>query len=298
MTQLPMTVVGGYLGTGKTTLINRLLSEDHGLRIMVLVNDFGAINIDSGLLISADEDTIELANGCVCCTMGADLFMAVGKVLDRPDRPDHLIIEASGIANPARIANVAKAEPDLLYAGIVTVVDGKNCGALLKDEQIAPQIIEQIACADLLAISKTAPDEGFHARLLEYNARATVTQTDGLSSAAILLSGHNMPEATDEAHLHYAKWSHISDQTYGLETLTAALAHRPDALYRLKGWLRGADGQGILLQVAGTEIEITPIAQPAQTTLVGIGLATRLSQGDCASWWDTYTRTARKAEHA
>ena len=298
MTQLPMTVVGGYLGAGKTTLINRLLSDDHGLRIMVLVNDFGAINIDAELLISADDDTIELANGCVCCTMGADLFMAVGKVLDRPDRPDHLIIEASGVADPARIANVAKAEPDLRYAGIVTVVDGKNCAALLQDEQIGPQIASQIACADLLTISKATPGEALQTHLRDINERAMITQSVDLPSAAILLCGQDMPAATDEAHLHYAKWSHVSDLTYDRDTITAALALRPQALYRLKGWLKGADGQGVLLQVAGDEIELTPIPQPAQTTLVGIGLATRLSQDDCATWWDTYSQTAGTVEHA
>jgi len=76
--RLPLTVIGGYLGAGKTTLINRLLTEDHGLRLMVMVNDFGTINIDADLLESADKDTLRLTNGCVCCTMGGDLFMAMG----------------------------------------------------------------------------------------------------------------------------------------------------------------------------------------------------------------------------
>ena len=141
---LPLTVIGGYLGAGKTTLINRVLAGDHGLRLMVMVNDFGAINIDAQLLASATDDRMELTNGCVCCTMGADLFLAIGDVLDRPEHPDHLLIEASGIADPAKIAQVAKAEPDLTYGGIVTVVDGLNIAALLADTQIAPQIETQI----------------------------------------------------------------------------------------------------------------------------------------------------------
>ena len=78
MNKLPLTVIGGYLGAGKTTLINRLLSESHDARVMVMVNDFGAVNIDAALLARADGDTIELTNGCVCCTLGADLFMAIG----------------------------------------------------------------------------------------------------------------------------------------------------------------------------------------------------------------------------
>ncbi|MFT7136469.1 MAG: G3E family GTPase, partial [Akkermansiaceae bacterium] len=73
--RLPLTVISGYLGAGKTTLINRLLAEDHGLKLMVMVNDFGAINIDAELIAEAGEDTMTLTNGCVCCTMGNDLFM-------------------------------------------------------------------------------------------------------------------------------------------------------------------------------------------------------------------------------
>lgn len=294
MNKLPMTVIGGYLGAGKTTLINRLLQEDHGLRIMVLVNDFGAINIDADLLISSDEDTLELANGCVCCTMGAELFTAVGKVLDRPDRPDHLVIEASGVADPARIANVARAEPDLRYAGIVTVVDGENCAELLGDPQIAPQIEDQIACADLLAISKTPHDATLTDRLRDLNAKADIAQTDHLPSAALLLCGHDIPVTQDEPHLHYSKWSHVSDQAIDPAELSHAIKHRPAALYRMKGWVRGPNDQGALVQVAGSQIEITPISQPEQTTLVGIGLATRLSDSDCSNWWTQVT--ANRAE--
>ena len=109
MTPLPMSVISGYLGAGKTTFINQLLAGDHGLSLMVLVNDFGAVNIDAALLASKDDDTIALTNGCVCCTMGSDLYLALGDALDRRPRPDHLIVEASGVADPARIANAAQA---------------------------------------------------------------------------------------------------------------------------------------------------------------------------------------------
>ena len=136
MTDLPLSVIGGYLGAGKTTLINQLLTGDHGRRLAVLVNDFGAINIDAALLQSASEDTIALTNGCVCCTMSGDLFYAIGDMLDRQPRPEHILVEASGIADPAKIAAVALAEPDLSYAGIVTVVDGQTAGDLLADPQI------------------------------------------------------------------------------------------------------------------------------------------------------------------
>ncbi|MBU3751789.1 MAG: GTP-binding protein, partial [Mycobacterium sp.] len=101
---IPVTVIGGYLGSGKTTLLNQALRQSGGQRITVLVNDFGTINIDGDLIAADDGDTITLTNGCVCCMIGSDLMTALWSVRDREDPPDHVIIEASGIADPAPIA--------------------------------------------------------------------------------------------------------------------------------------------------------------------------------------------------
>lgn len=158
MNRLPLLVIGGYLGAGKTTMIKHLLSHSGGLRLLVLVNDFGSINIDADLIASQDGDTIALSNGCVCCAMTGDLFYAIGDALDRNPRPDLVIVEASGVADPARIAAIALAEPELEYTGIVTVVDTMTACDLLDDDQIAAQIKGQIAAADLIAMSK--PDCG------------------------------------------------------------------------------------------------------------------------------------------
>ena len=143
--RLPLTILSGYLGAGKTTLINRLLAEDHGLNLMVIVNDFGSVNIDAALIAEATDQTIALTNGCVCCSMEADLFMALNAALDRDPRPDHLIVEASGIADPAAIAAAAIAEPEIGYGGILTLVDALNIDAQLADPELAPQITQQIA---------------------------------------------------------------------------------------------------------------------------------------------------------
>lgn len=287
MSPLPMTVVGGYLGAGKTTLINRLLSSDHGLRILVLVNDFGAINIDAGLLVSADEDTIELANGCVCCTMGADLFLAVGDALDRRPRPDHLIIEASGIADPLRIATVARAEPDLDYAGIVTVVDGAQIDAMIADALIAPQVCSQIACADCLVVSKTGISAGLKQMLAEINPRVVPVATGQFAFADILLPDRQLDVGQTVPHPAYTTWCYSGMTSFERDVLSDVLTNRPESLYRVKGQVRGAGSVGYLVQVAGLTIEITEINQPETTQLLGIGLAAQISPEDCARWWQT-----------
>lgn len=179
MMGLPLTIVSGYLGAGKTTLINRLLAEDHGLNLLILVNDFGAINIDDTLISASGDDTMALTNGCVCCSMDADLFTALEQVLARDPRPDHLIIEASGIADPAAIAAAARAVPDLSYGGVVTLVDGENIDALLADPLVAPQVEQQIMAADLVLVTKadTVPD-ALAARLKTMGARPPVVPGD------------------------------------------------------------------------------------------------------------------------
>ena len=101
-----MTILTGFLGAGKTTLLNRILSGNHGLRVAVLVNDFGSINIDADLVVGLENDgnLINLANGCVCCNIRDDLIAAVNEVIARPEQPEYVLLEASGVADPCGIA--------------------------------------------------------------------------------------------------------------------------------------------------------------------------------------------------
>jgi Ni2+-binding GTPase involved in maturation of urease and hydrogenase len=277
--RLPLTVIGGYLGAGKTTLVNRLLTGNHGRRIMVMVNDFGAVNIDASLLASASEDTLELTNGCVCCTMGVDLFMAVGDVLDRAERPDHLVIEASGIADPAAIAEVSRTEPELSYAGIVTVVDALNFEDLMQDVQIAPQLGAQVGVADLVYVSKARCSSALMGGLTTLGAQRVLDDVEDLLPLLWEIDG-KAPNR-DGTHAHFVKWDHQSEAVFSHEELIAKLKTRPAGLYRFKGFAKG----GWEVQVVGKSVEVTQRDGVETTAFVGIGPEGQLTQDEMEAWW-------------
>lgn len=280
MTPLPVTVIAGYLGAGKTTLINRLLAEDHGLSLMIIVNDFGAINIDASLLRSAEEDTIALTNGCICCTMGDDLHRALDVAIDRQPRPDHLIIEASGIADPAVIANAAIAEPALSYGGIVTLVDGANLGTQLRDAEIAEQVAHQISAGDLILVTKTdhAPEvlTGLSAR------KPQLLSSEPL--APLLLDIVPLPKGRATAkHPAYTAWQVQSDLPISRAELGAKLKDRPKGIYRLKGRILTDDG-GYEIHVVGGYVSARR-ASVARTELVALGPKSQVSIAEIEAWW-------------
>ena len=157
--EIPLTVVGGYLGAGKTTLVNRLLSDPGGRRIAVLVNDFGAINIDSELVESKAGETISLTNGCVCCSMGGELLFQLAGLRDRDDPPEHIVIEASGVGDPGAIAMYGDV-PGFRRDGTIVVVDAS--APAKRDPEVELQVEDQMRGAHLIVLNKTdvaSPEE-------------------------------------------------------------------------------------------------------------------------------------------
>lgn len=154
-TSIPVTVIGGYLGSGKTTLLNALLRGARGVRLAVLVNDFGSINIDAELIIAHQGDTISLANGCICCSRQDNLGAAFGALSERSDPPDQIVIEASGVADPRRIARYAQSMPGLRLDGILVLVDAEQIRRQVRDKYVGDTVLDQLHAADLLILSKT-----------------------------------------------------------------------------------------------------------------------------------------------
>ena len=184
MDQVPVTVLTGYLGAGKTTLLNRLLTEQHGRKFAVIVNEFGELGIDNDLVVDAEEEVFEMNNGCICCTVRGDLIRIIDGLMKRKGRFDAILIETSGLADPAPVAQTFFVDEDVRSRtrldSIVTVVDAKNFLQRLEDSHEAA---EQVAFADIVLLNKidlVAAEEAarVEARIRAINPMARLHRTD------------------------------------------------------------------------------------------------------------------------
>ena len=173
MNQIPVTVLTGYLGAGKTTLLNRILTEDHGKKYAVIINEFGEANIDNDLVVGADEEIFEMNNGCICCTMRGDLVRIIAGLMKRADKLDGIIVETTGLANPAPVAQTFFMDDEVraktALDAIVTVVDARFFLDRLKDSHEAE---DQVAFADVVLVNKTDLVNAEQLREVEARVRA------------------------------------------------------------------------------------------------------------------------------
>ena len=288
---IPVTILTGFLGAGKTTLLNRILNGDHGLRIAVLVNDFGSINIDAELVVGVESEgnVISLANGCVCCNIRDDLLAAVHEVIARPEQPEYIVLEASGVAEPSGIA-LTFMDEDLRdrvrLDSIMCVMDASQIFA-------APEMMElklrQIAFADMVILNKADLvscdeiarikawlDDRFHRYRLVEATRGEVP-LEILLSAGRFDPAQLVQEAPRDHRQLFSTWSYETDQPLSLEALREAASKLPANIYRCKGVVFTADEptRRTVLQVVGKRADISlegewGIRQP-RTRIVAIG---------------------------
>lgn len=305
---LPTLVIGGYLGAGKTTLVNHLLRHASGQRIAVLVNDFGDINIDADLIRGQFGDVLELSGGCVCCSFGADLVGALMRVSARIPAPDVVLIETSGVAMPAAVARSARLVPGLSVLGVVAVLDAMTVQAQAQDRYVGGTVMQQIQEADLLLLNKV--DLLSSAELIQTQTwlaglNTTASRLDTSQSAVPpsfwnLLDDLRTPGGggwTSDGRLRRPPMQDAATQfeTRSFQLPTGVDVHALKAeldgqvhVLRAKGWVEDAVGTSWLLQKVGSLCTLTPAdaarAGKAAGQLVVISLKGEMPDGLLSNW--------------
>jgi G3E family GTPase len=288
---IPVTVIGGFLGAGKTTFLNHLLASSTA-RYALLVNDFGEINIDATLIARHDGTTMTLTNGCVCCSIGGGFIETLGGLLDGEMPFEHIVIEASGVGDPWRIAEIALVEPTLRLNRVILVADATRIAQLLIDPRVGDTVRNQFARCDVVLLNKSDvvdADTLDAARQavssLRPGIRMIVTSRDAMPAlvsldAAIQATGFRADAVgvdTPDHDAEFRRWAYRREGAFDRGRLAAAVAELPPQLLRLKGSCRldGEDAAAVFQMVDKTWSLSKPAPDhPASSpgiVLVGVG---------------------------
>lgn len=297
MSAIPLVVIGGYLGAGKTTLLNHVLTNAGTRRITVLVNDFGSINIDAALIRERTDDVINLENGCICCSIGGRLVDALLAISSRDDPPDLLIIEASGVSDPVRIAQIGLLDRAFRLDGVVVLVDAERIEATLADPYVGDIAQRQIEGATALVLNKMdllddTERETVIARVEALaHSRVMLEAVHGVVPLGLIFDRQVLPVRTHDglplsaASLSLtptlaalSSFSFVTDACLSRSKLKEALQSFSAKLLRAKGFVR-LDDDGVLheLHVVGRRVLITasPTRTATESLIVLIGMFDR-----------------------
>lgn len=283
--RVPVTLLGGYLGAGKTTVLNELLARTD-VPIAVLVNDVGAVNVDARLVARRHGDTVELTDGCVCCSLSRGLADAFNTLRERLEPPEHVIVELSGVADPHRVTPWAGSHGFRLD-GVVVLADADQVLEQLEADYVGDHVRRQLGAADLVVLTKT--DLVDPARLAQvkvrlgtlFPGRPVVGSTDPLATAGLLELGSRRPggvgatppPALFDVHQVETRVLPPDLDRRGLDTLLDAL---PANMVRAKGVVELGDGTLWLVQVVGTRCQVTPLPEaerqaPTDLVVISVG---------------------------
>jgi G3E family GTPase len=287
---VPVTILTGFLGAGKTTLLNRILTGDHGLRVGVLVNDFGSINIDAELVVGVDGNMMSLANGCVCCQIRDDLIESVTALLGRSETVEYILLEASGVADPAGLFvtfNDPSLRDEIRLDGIICVIDADQVFAHPEYPPLIELKLRQVGFADMLILNKVdlagpGQVEKVRAWLEEHFNRLRIVETNYCEVPYEILLGvgrfdlarfpgsdaceygcsdpgcHDGGYRRDHSEV-FSTWSYETDRPLALEALRDNMRRLPGSVYRAKGVVYTTDAphRRAVLQVVGRRVDIS-----------------------------------------
>lgn len=282
--RVPVTLLGGYLGAGKTTVLNELLARTDR-PIAVLVNDVGTVNIDAALIAKTHGDTVELTDGCICCSLAGGLADAFTSLRERPTPPDHVVIELSGVADPRRVLPWASS-PGFRLDGVVVIVDPTTFTEREADTSTGPYVRAQVEAADLLMLSKLdladdADIERTRHRLAELAPCTATVDGDPAAAAGMLDAGtrreHDVartpPATLFDAH---ETWTVAIPDPIDRAGISALVASLPANVVRAKGVAASTGGERLLIQVVGSRVAIEPLPAaedqpPTDLVVIAVG---------------------------
>jgi len=265
---LPVTVLGGYLGAGKTTLVNHLLGHANGRRLGVLVNEFGTLPIDAGLIEGAEGNLLSIAGGCICCSYGDDLVSALLDFSGRAAQLDHVLIECSGVALPGSVARTITLLGGLSLDAVVVIADAETVRVRAADRYVGDTITRQLADADLVLLNRTdlvsaTETHALREWLPEFAPRGHIICTCRAAIAPEIIFEIDAAPQTEgrDPHHNHATGDFSSEnfriaRALDVAALADALASPSLGLVRAKGFAQGHDGGWKTIQVVGRRAEV------------------------------------------